>query len=193
MRTIVLGVLCSLLIAGCASNEDPATEPATKNLGVEPGSAESPTTEALGQEPEAEPVPTPVKIEGSIGTGACVPYVEPGTCFGVIPLDNAGAWTERLNGDATSFSFDLEWDATTPASTFLRVRLICVEGIACEEPEVLADVEGTSPMLVEVEGDWSKGTTMTVRVDPINPTAPAGLLTQIWDQTIIHGEGSFQP
>lgn len=201
MRAWILFLFVAASISGClgSSSEGPAALDSQEAVEPEPQPNQEEPPEAgpepASPEPEpAQPAATPVSIEDSLGYLVCAPIVtQPGWCTG-YGFDIGGYWEGALKGNASTFTFTVEWTPATPASTELVILLVCVEGPACpSDAEILATSQGTSPLTLDAQGMWSNGTEMRVIVAPPNPTEPVGHYSQVRDGTAVEGEGTFAP
>jgi hypothetical protein len=127
MRPLLAMLLAApLLAAGCVSAPSESEAAVATSATTDPASTDTPFT-----------------FDGSYGpiVFAC-PMI---TCTGVDP--SSARWADLdFEGNLTALSLTMSWDAATPLMSTLRF------GISWDEGENLEYVEGTSPLLLELDG-----------------------------------------
>lgn len=170
IRGLVL--LLALLSAGCASPSDASD------------AQQPPAVPAAGWTEQ-------VAWDGQIDETVCVANpISPGSCLAPLSITHENAWGQRLPGELAHATFDLSWEAATPASEVLRASILCdsKNESACPAWEVL-QTEGGSPLHVELAQPIGAHAVLYLVVSPWNPMQPYGQESQVGDGTMVHMDG----
>jgi hypothetical protein len=135
-----------LLLAGCSDTPDvadPSTDPGTlTTTGPAPSPPSAPTVETL-----------PFSFDGNLGTSAHGCVFPAGVCHtqGLV-AGSTDLLVERPGANLTALSFEVTWDAPSPATATLTVGSMVMPSCEGCNSTHFGEVTGTSPLRVEVAG-----------------------------------------
>ena len=146
MRAAFL-VTCLVLLAGCSDPASPEQGTPAADL---PSTSAAPVTPAP---PTLEAIP--FSFDGNLGTFAHGCVFPVGQCtdpYGTVLEGNTDLFVDRPGANLTGLSFEVTWQARSPATQELWVgAMVMTSCEGCNDTE-FPDIHGVSPLRLDVQG-----------------------------------------
>lgn len=164
MRTLAAVVALLLLLAGCS--DDPSEVP-------DPSVVPTPTTSAAPNATVAAPTveELPFTFDGNLGTSVHGCVFPAGVCHSQDAVaGSADLEVARPGANLTALTFEVSWNAQSPATQTLAVGAMVMASCEGCNSTVFDEVQGTSPLRVDVSGvDLALDADTVVHVYVYNP------------------------